>query len=145
MNSLARFVAQRLALLVLTLFAVSVLIFTITQLLPGDVATMILGMQATPQDLATLRTQLGLDQPALVQFWRWLGGDPFIQIGRDAVVNLHAAEDVTHYGRRLCRVRLRDRVETVITASRTGAARLATVLKTRSRQSSNPPTRQGRI
>jgi len=74
MNSLARFVAQRLALLVLTLFAVSVLIFTITQLLPGDVATMILGMQATPQDLATLRTQLGLDQPALVQFWRWLGG-----------------------------------------------------------------------
>jgi ABC-type microcin C transport system permease subunit YejB len=74
MNSLARFVAQRLMLLVLTLFAVSVLILPITQLLPGDVATMILGMQATPQDLATLRTQLGLDQPALVQFGRWLGG-----------------------------------------------------------------------
>src|SRR5262245_36055844 len=74
LSPLARFVAQRLALLVLTLFAVSVLIFTITQLLPGDVATMILGMQATPQDLATLRTQLGLDQPAIVQFGRWLGG-----------------------------------------------------------------------
>jgi peptide/nickel transport system permease protein len=73
MNSLLRFVLRRLALLVLTLFAVSVLIFSITQLLPGDVATMILGMQATPQDLATLRTQLGLDQPAIVQFGRWLG------------------------------------------------------------------------
>ncbi|MEO8302906.1 MAG: ABC transporter permease [Betaproteobacteria bacterium] len=74
MNSLARFVVRRLALLVLTLFAVSVLIFSITQLLPGDVATMILGMQATPQDLATLRAQLGLDQPAIVQFGRWLAG-----------------------------------------------------------------------
>ena len=74
MTSLARFVAQRLALLLLTLFAVSVLIFSITQLLPGDVATMILGMQATPQDLATIRAQLGLDQPAIVQFGRWLGG-----------------------------------------------------------------------
>ena len=74
MTSLARFVLRRLALLVLTLVAVSILIFSVTQLLPGDVATMILGMQATPQDLATLRSQLGLDQPALVQFGRWLAG-----------------------------------------------------------------------
>jgi len=74
MNPLLRFVLRRFAMLVATLFAVSVLIFTITQLLPGDVATMILGLQATPQDLATIRRQLGLDQPALVQFGRWLGG-----------------------------------------------------------------------
>lgn len=74
MNSVVRFVLRRLALLLLTLFAVSVLIFSITQLLPGDVATMILGMQATPQDLATIRAQLGLDQPSIVQFGRWLGG-----------------------------------------------------------------------
>lgn len=74
MRPLLRFVLRRLAMLVATLFAVSVLIFTITQLLPGDVATMILGLQATPQDLATLRRQLGLDQPALVQFGLWLGG-----------------------------------------------------------------------
>ncbi len=69
-----RFVLRRLGLLALTLFAVSVLIFSITQILPGDVATMILGMQATPQDLATLRSQLGLDQPAIVQYGKWLGG-----------------------------------------------------------------------
>src|SRR2546422_5865738 len=74
MDSLARFVLRRLALLLLTLLAVSVLIFSITQLLPGDVATMILGMSATPQDLATIRAQLGLDQPSIVQFGRWLGG-----------------------------------------------------------------------
>lgn len=58
----------------LTLVAVSAMIFSITQLLPGDVATMIMGMQATPQDLATIRAQLGLDQPAIVQFGQWLGG-----------------------------------------------------------------------
>jgi DNA-binding LytR/AlgR family response regulator len=61
---------------------------------------------------------------------RWLDGAPFVQIGRHAIVNLQAIEHVTHYGDRLYRVRLRDRVGTEITASRTGAARLAAVLKT---------------
>ena len=54
----------------------------------------------------------------------------FIRIGRHAVVNLHAIEHVVHYGDRLYRVRLRDRAVTEITASRTGAARLASVFKT---------------
>jgi len=61
---------------------------------------------------------------------RWLSGDPFVEIGRHAVVNLQAIERVTHYGDRLYRVRLRDRASTEITASRAGAARLAAVLKT---------------
>jgi DNA-binding LytR/AlgR family response regulator len=61
---------------------------------------------------------------------RWLDGDPFIQIGRHAVVNLQGIERVTHYGDRLYRVRLHDRAGTELTASRTGAARLAAVLKT---------------
>ena len=61
---------------------------------------------------------------------QWLGSAPFIQIGRHAVVTLQAVERVTHDGDRLYRVRLRDRVGTEITASRTGAARLAAVLKT---------------
>jgi DNA-binding LytR/AlgR family response regulator len=66
----------------------------------------------------------------LADLVRWLGGAPFVQIGRHAIVNLQAIEHVTHYGDRLYRVRLRDRVGTEITASRTGAARLAVVLKT---------------
>lgn len=74
MSSMLRFLLRRLALLVLTLFGVSVLIFVITRVLPGDVATMILGQYATPEDLATLRMRLGLDQPAIVQFFTWLGG-----------------------------------------------------------------------
>ena len=58
----------------------------------------------------------------------WLGADPFIQIARHAAVNLQAIERVVHFGDRL--LRLRDRASTEITASRTGAARLAAVLKT---------------
>jgi DNA-binding LytR/AlgR family response regulator len=73
----------------------------------------------------------------LVDLMRWLGGKPFIQIGRHAVVNLQAIERVTHYGDRLYRVRLRDRASTEITASRTGAVRLSAVLKTQ-RASADP-------
>lgn len=78
----------------------------------------------------TVREEFATYYP-LADLMRWIGGDPFIQIGRHAVVNLHAIEHVTHYGDRLYRVRVRDRASTEITASRTGAARLAMVLKTR--------------
>ncbi len=77
----------------------------------------------------TVREEFATYYP-LADLMRWLGGDPFVQIGRHAVVNLQAIEHVTHYGDRLYRVRLRDRVGTEITASRTGASRLAGVLKT---------------
>jgi peptide/nickel transport system permease protein len=69
----AIFVVRRLLLLLFTLLAVSLLIFTLTQVLPGDVATMILGMSATPDDLATLRERLGLNEPFWDQYALWLG------------------------------------------------------------------------
>jgi DNA-binding LytR/AlgR family response regulator len=78
----------------------------------------------------TVREEFATYYP-LADLMRWLGGDPFIQIGRHAVVNLQAIERITHYGDRLYRVRLRDRAGTEITASRTGAARLAAVLNTK--------------
>jgi DNA-binding LytR/AlgR family response regulator len=77
----------------------------------------------------TVREEFATYYP-LAELMRWLGGEPFIQIGRHAIVNLQAIERVTHYGDRLYRVGLRDRVTTELTASRTGAARLAAVLKT---------------
>jgi len=76
----------------------------------------------------TVREEFATYYP-LANLLQWLGGAPFIQIGRHAVVNLQAVEHVTHYGDRLYRVRLRNRVGTEITASRTGAARLAALLK----------------
>jgi len=74
MHPVINLVAQRLALGLLLLLAASVLIFVGTQILPGDVAQSILGQSATPQSLANLRTELGLDQPALTRYLNWLGG-----------------------------------------------------------------------
>jgi peptide/nickel transport system permease protein len=67
-------VAQRIALGLLLLLAVSVLIFAGTQILPGDVAQAILGQSATPESLANLREELGLNDPAWLRYLRWLGG-----------------------------------------------------------------------
>jgi DNA-binding LytR/AlgR family response regulator len=78
----------------------------------------------------TVREEFATYYP-LGDLLRWLGGNPFIQVGRHAVVNLRAIEKINHYGDRLYRVRLRDRLGTEITASRTGAARLASVLNAR--------------
>lgn len=65
---------RRLLMGVVVLFAVSVIIFTVTQALPGDVARVILGIHATPQQLADLRSELGLDRPITTQYLQWLGG-----------------------------------------------------------------------
>ncbi|MBN9241663.1 MAG: ABC transporter permease [Mesorhizobium sp.] len=69
-----KLIAQRIALGIVLLFAVSILIFVGTQILPGDVAQSILGQAATPQALANLREQLGLNDPAYVRYFHWLGG-----------------------------------------------------------------------
>ncbi len=67
-------VVQRIALGLILLLAVSVLIFLGTEALPGDTAQAILGQSATPEALANLRAELGLDQPALTRYFGWLGG-----------------------------------------------------------------------
>ncbi|WP_299843574.1 ABC transporter permease [uncultured Paracoccus sp.] len=75
MNALIlKIVAQRIALSLVMLLMVSVLIFVGTQILPGDVAQSILGQSATPQALANLREELGLNQPAYLRYVQWLGG-----------------------------------------------------------------------
>ncbi len=66
-------VIRRLLIGVATLWVVSVLVFAGTNILPGDVAQIILGQSATPETLAALRTELGLDQPAYMRYWGWVG------------------------------------------------------------------------
>ncbi|RVD18134.1 MAG: ABC transporter permease [Mesorhizobium sp.] len=73
-SPILKLIAQRIALGILLLLAVSVLIFAGTQILPGDVAQAILGQSATPESLANLREQLGLNDPAYIRYFRWLGG-----------------------------------------------------------------------
>ncbi|MER8447104.1 ABC transporter permease [Mesorhizobium sp. M1066] len=73
-SPILKLIAQRVALGILLLLAVSVLIFAGTQILPGDVAQAILGQSVTPESLANLREQLGLNDPAYIRYFRWLGG-----------------------------------------------------------------------
>jgi peptide/nickel transport system permease protein len=69
---LRRYLAKRLAAIVPVLFGVSVVIFLLMHLAPGDVTTALLGPQATEQDRVALRHTLGLDQPLPIQYGRWL-------------------------------------------------------------------------
>jgi len=69
-----RLIASRVGLGLLTLLVVSVVIFLLTQILPGDVASAVLGQNATKENLAAFRHELGLDQPALTRYFTWLWG-----------------------------------------------------------------------
>jgi len=69
-----KFWMGRIALAVLVMWLVSVLVFWGSQVLPGDVAQLALGQYATPQAVATLREQMGLNQPAPYRYLLWLIG-----------------------------------------------------------------------
>ena len=68
------YILNRLAIGLATLLLASLVVFGVLSVMPGDPAQVILGMNATDDALATLRTQLGLDQPLVVQYFQWLGG-----------------------------------------------------------------------
>ena len=74
MRTLTILLLQRGLYAILTLLAVSVVIFVGTDLLPGDVAQVILGQTATPEAVAALRRELGLDRPAAQRYLEWIGG-----------------------------------------------------------------------
>ncbi|HEY9022492.1 MAG TPA: ABC transporter permease [Paracoccaceae bacterium] len=74
MHPILILVSQRVALGLLLLFAASVLIFAGTMILPGDVAQSILGQSATPEALANLRAELGLNDPPVTRYFNWLFG-----------------------------------------------------------------------
>ena len=73
MHPVIRTVLQRLALGVLTLFVVSIIIFSSIELLPGDFTQAVLGQAATEETVAAFRKELGLDQPAITRYMDWIG------------------------------------------------------------------------
>lgn len=73
MRVILRTIVERLALAVLTLFIVSVLIFSSVAALPGDFAKAVLGQSATPETVAAFQEQIGLDRPAGERYVAWLG------------------------------------------------------------------------
>jgi len=65
---------QRLALGLMTLFFVSIIIFMAIEMLPGDFTQAVLGQAATEETVAAFRRELGLDQPAYIRYFDWVGG-----------------------------------------------------------------------
>ncbi len=74
MHPIVRTVLQRLGLGLLTLFIVSVVIFSTLEFLPGGFAEAILGQGATPETVAAFNREIGLDRPATVRYVEWIGG-----------------------------------------------------------------------
>ncbi|MFI5015666.1 MAG: ABC transporter permease [Hyphomicrobiales bacterium] len=74
MNPILKTVLHRLGLGLLTLFIVSIVIFSAVTMLPGDFASAILGQSATPETVAAFQRQIGLDHPPVLRYLFWIGG-----------------------------------------------------------------------
>lgn len=88
--------ARRLALAVVSLLAISIIVFAITAVLPGDAAQAQLGQEATPAALAALRAQMGLDVPAHLRYLHWLGGMLTGNPGESMVTHEPVAQVIGH-------------------------------------------------
>ncbi|MFN4140221.1 ABC transporter permease [Aestuariivirga sp.] len=85
-------IGRRLVFSAATLLLVSAFVFFVLEVLPGDVATRILGRDATPESLQVLREQLGLDQPVLTRYLNWLGGLLTGDLGQSLVSSRSVSE-----------------------------------------------------
>lgn len=90
-----RIIIQRVAFGALMLLMTSIIIFAGTELLPGDVAQAILGQSATPETVAQLRLELGLDRPAPVRYIEWLTGAVRGDFGKSYANGLDIASEIT--------------------------------------------------
>ena len=77
-----RYIARRVVALAVTLFFVSVLVFVVIRVLPGDAAMIILGTEGSPEAVARLRAAMGLDRPIAVQYLEWIGRAARGDLGR---------------------------------------------------------------
>ena len=87
-NSLVQLLAKRIGLGIFCTLMVSLLIFIGVELLPGDLADILLGKDATPETLAAFRAELGLDQPSYVRYFNWLAGFVHGDLGKSLASNI---------------------------------------------------------
>ncbi|MFO1107261.1 MAG: ABC transporter permease [Amaricoccus sp.] len=92
------YLLKRVALAIVSLLAVSIIIFWATQVLPGDAATAVLGRNASPERLEALRKEMALDRPLYQQYFTWLGNFVTLNLG-NSMVNKQAVVDIV--GRRI--------------------------------------------
>lgn len=86
------FIARRVLLTVPMLFVMSIVVFLIIRLVPGDPVRTMLGFRATDANVAELRHQLGLDQSLFTQYWAWIGKLLHGDLGTDIVSHAPLAE-----------------------------------------------------
>ena len=89
------FVIRRLGLLVGALFLSSIVIFVLLHLLPGDVARVLGGTEASPERIEALRAELGLDRSFLEQYTDWIGGILHGDFGRSLLNNKSVLDELT--------------------------------------------------
>lgn len=92
MNRQIAFVLRRVLLTIPTLFVMSVIVFLIIRLVPGDPVRTMLGFRATDENVAELRRQLGLDQSLFDQYISWIGGLMHGDLGKDIVSHASLSE-----------------------------------------------------
>jgi len=88
------YIAKRLLMMIPVLFGISVIVFGIMALIPGDPATAILGSFATPENLARVRAELGLNKPLIEQYFTWLGNLLHGDFGRSYSLNRPVIDEV---------------------------------------------------
>ncbi|MFM1651857.1 ABC transporter permease [Brevibacillus sp. B_LB10_24] len=87
---MGRYILKRIVSLIPIVFGISVLVFTILHLVPGDPASIMLGTNATPEAIKALRQSMGLDQPLVTQYLHWMGG----LLQGDFGVSVHTGQDI---------------------------------------------------
>ena len=80
-----KYLLRRLLLAIPVILLVTIMVFSLMHLIPGDPATVILGQEATPEAVAAMRAQLGLDKPIVIQYLTWLWGVLHGDLGRSLV------------------------------------------------------------
>jgi len=91
-----QYVAQRLLTAIVVLLGVTFAVFLIIQLVPGDPARVILGVQANPEDLAAIRERLGLNEPFLVQYGNWLVNAVQGDLGKSLITGQEVTPQIMH-------------------------------------------------
>lgn len=95
MGDILGLVGKRLGLGLVILLVISIIIFFMVELLPGDIAQAVLGQGATEENLAALRKQMGLDKPAVVRYLEWLSGAVLFDFGNSVVTGESVASTIS--------------------------------------------------
>ncbi|MEL7012095.1 MAG: ABC transporter permease, partial [Pseudomonadota bacterium] len=94
MGDILGLVGKRLGLGLIILLIISIIIFFMVELLPGDIAQAVLGQGATEENLAALREQMGLNKPAIVRYLEWLSGAVILDFGTSIVTGAPVVETI---------------------------------------------------